>query len=79
MIEKIKQIVRGIGMWVRYGPESLLAGLAGRTRLPKGFWLVLLVSVVMGAVSASLAVVLAYGHINRPKPPAYVESDSEDG
>lgn len=78
MIDEIEQFVRGIGMWIRYGPETFLAGLAGRTRLPKGFWVVLLVSVVTGAISASMSVLLTYRHIHRPEPPEYVESDSDD-
>jgi hypothetical protein len=73
MRDKLRQYVRGIGMWIRHGPSRLLAGLAGRTTLPEGFWLVLLLSMGAGAVSAAVAVVLAFGYANRPSPPRRVD------
>lgn len=73
MIGKIRQHVRGIALWIRYGPSRLLAALAGHTRLPEGFWVVAVVSVVAGALTALLAVTVTYRYVNRPEPPRRVD------
>jgi hypothetical protein len=76
MIDKISQYGRGIALWIRYGPSRVVAALAGHTRLPEGFWVVLGLSATVGAVAASAAVVLVYRIVTRSEGPKYVDSDS---
>ena len=78
MIEKISRNGRGIVLWIRSAPGRVLSGLSARTRLPEGFWVVLSVSAIVGALAACVAVSVLYRTMNSPTgKPIPVESEHE--
>lgn len=64
-VQAVGERVRGVGVWLRYLPETTLAKIARKTGHTEGFWVVMLMSVVVGGVSAVAAVLLAQDYKKR--------------